>query len=121
MSVKAIKSVTQNIEVIKENIADEKLISGASETQVWNAFSDASEQFHVGHWGSGPCKIKVSYTENELCILIKGRARVTDEAGASQEFGVGEPFVIQSGFEGTWESIGDVVKIYAIFEDAETS
>ena len=82
MSVKAIKSVTQNIDVIKEKIVDEKLISGTPETQVWNAFSDASEQFHVGHWGSGPCKINVSYTENELCVLVKGRARVTDDTGA---------------------------------------
>lgn len=99
-------------------IATDKLLAGRAATQAWNAFSDSSGQFHVGHWASGPCKLKVSYSENELCLLLKGRAVLQDASGARAEFGPGEPFVIAAGFDGTWESIGDVIKIYAIFEAA---
>ncbi|MEO1041869.1 MAG: cupin domain-containing protein [Pseudomonadota bacterium] len=117
MSISAVKPVTRDAEGTPGTIRAEKLVNGSSETRSWDAFSDKSEQFHVGHWGSGPCVIDVSYTENELCVLVQGRAKITDTDGASLEFGTGEAFVIEAGFKGTWESIGDVVKIYAIFED----
>ena len=58
----------------------------------------------------------MDYTETELCVLLVGRVRLTDETGASMHFGPGEAFVIDAGFRGTWESIGQVTKIYAILE-----
>ena len=57
----------------------------------------------------------VSYTETELCVLLEGRVRLTDDRG-SAEFAPGDAFVIAAGFRGTWESIGQVSKIYAILE-----
>jgi uncharacterized cupin superfamily protein len=49
-------------------------------------------------------------------VIIEGRARLTDAQGAGVEFGPGEAFVIAAGFEGTWESVGRLTKIYAILE-----
>ncbi|MEM7741069.1 MAG: cupin domain-containing protein [Pseudomonadota bacterium] len=119
MTISAVKPVNRDTEGMSGTIRAEKLINGVSETRSWDAFSDSSEQFHVGHWGSGPCIIDVAYTENELCVLVEGRAKITDTEGSSIEFGTGEAFVIEAGFKGTWESIGDVVKIYAIFEQSK--
>lgn len=116
MSVSNVTTVDKEVDVLVEKIAPEKLLSGSDETQIWNAFSDTSGKFHVGHWASGPCKIKVSYSENEYCVLLSGRVKLSDSEGNSIEYGPNEPFVLQAGFDGIWESIGDVLKIYAIFE-----
>jgi uncharacterized cupin superfamily protein len=94
----------------------ERVIAGSGAARVWNAFSDASGRFHAGHWQGEPGRLKVAYTESELCVLLVGRVRLIDERGASAEFGPGDAFVITSGFRGTWESIGRVTKIYAILE-----
>lgn len=110
--------ITRDGEAEADTIAPEKLIHGDPATRLWHAFSDPSEQFHVGHWSSGVCKLNVSYSEQELCVLLEGEAIVTDMAGNSRTFGKGEAFVIPAGFEGTWESTQPVVKIYAIFEAA---
>ncbi len=93
----------------------DRLREGSGEARVWNSFSDPEGRFHVGHWQAEPGVIEVNYTETELCVLIEGGVRLTDETG-SVEFGPGEAFLIKPGFRGTWESIGRVTKIYAILD-----
>ena len=105
---------------MRDKIAPEKLISGNAATSLWNAFSDKSDQFHVGHWSSEPCALKVSYDENELCVIIDGDVKITDNAGLVFEYTKGDAFVIPAGFEGVWESLTAVTKIYAVFEQADT-
>lgn len=116
MPMEKIIAITQTGAGQSDIIAAEKLLGGRPQTTLWNAFSDPGGKFHVGHWASGPCKLAVNYTENELCVLLTGRVVLTDLAGAQAEYGPHEPFVIVAGFNGTWESLGDVTKIYAIYE-----
>ncbi|MFO1141068.1 MAG: cupin domain-containing protein [Amaricoccus sp.] len=97
--------------------APERVLAGSGVARLWNAFSDPSRRFHCGHWQAEPGVLAVDYTEDELCVLIEGRVRLTDAAG-SVEFGPGDAFVIAAGFCGSWESIGQVTKIYAILEPA---
>jgi uncharacterized cupin superfamily protein len=99
-----------------DTISPEKLLSGSAATKLWNAFSDPSNQFHVGHWSSEPCKIAVAYTEHELCVITLGTAILTDADGSAQTYSAGDAFVIPAGFVGTWQSVTAVTKIYAIFE-----
>ncbi len=103
----------------RDKIAPKKLISGSGETSLWNAFSDPSDQFHVGHWMSDPCEINVSYTENELCVIVEGEVELTGADGQTFALNKGEAFVIPAGFHGIWKSITKVVKIYAIFENKD--
>lgn len=98
--------------------AAEKVLAGSGAALAWNAFSDAGGRFHVGQWQHGPGRLAVNYAESELCVILEGRVRLTDSAGAEAEFGPGAAFVIAAGFGGTWESIGRVTKIYAILEPA---
>ena len=112
--------VDKNHTRLNDLIAPEKLLSGNSATSLWNAFSDKSEQFHVGLWSSEPCALKVSYDENELCVITQGDVRVTDNKGRVFEYTAGDAFVIPAGFEGVWESLTSVTKIYAVFEQEET-
>jgi uncharacterized cupin superfamily protein len=85
---------------------------------VRNAFTDTSGQFFGGIWRSSPGAWRVSYTENELCVLTAGRVRVSDDAGRSWTFGPGDCFVMPSGFTGLWEVLEDAQKFYAIYEPA---
>lgn len=95
--------------------ATDRLVSGSPVSTTWNAFTDPSGRFHVGHWSSEPGVRRVRYDETEFCLILAGRVRLTGPDGAA-EFGPGEAFVIAAGFEGTWESLGPVTKLYAILE-----
>jgi len=94
----------------------ERLISGHPELEVRNFFTDGSQQFFAGRWAASRGKWRVRYTENELCVMTKGRVVIEGAQGERAQFGPGDAFVIPAGFVGTWEVLEDCAKIYAIFE-----
>lgn len=98
--------------------APEKVLAGSGRHSTWNVFSDATGQFHTGIWSGEPGRLRVAYTENEVCVILKGRVVLTDAQGASVSYGPGDMFVIEAGFSGTWESLEPVEKLYVIFEPA---
>jgi uncharacterized cupin superfamily protein len=81
-----------------------------------NLFTDATGTFFSGIWSSTRGAWRVSYTENELCVLTQGRVRISDAQGRSWTFGPGDCFVVSAGFEGLWEVLEDAQKFYAIYE-----
>jgi uncharacterized cupin superfamily protein len=81
-----------------------------------NLFTDATGRFFCGIWSSTRGAWRVSYTENELCVLTQGRVRISDGQGRSWTFGPGDCFVVPAGFEGLWEVLEDARKFYAIHE-----
>jgi uncharacterized cupin superfamily protein len=83
---------------------------------VRNAYTDATGRFFGGIWRSSVGAWRVSYTENELCVLTAGRVRISDDAGRSWTFGPGDCFVMPSGFQGLWEVLEPAQKFYAIYE-----
>jgi len=83
---------------------------------VRNGFTDATGRFFGGIWRSSPGAWRVSYTENELCVLTEGRVRITDDAGHSWTYGPGDCFVMPAGFRGLWEVLEPAQKFYAIYE-----
>jgi len=95
--------------------APARVVAGSGASTVWNAFTDRTGRFHVGHWSSDGGIRRVAYAETELCVLLEGRVRLAGPDG-DVEFGPGEAFIIEGGFEGTWESVGRVTKIYAVLE-----
>lgn len=87
---------------------------------VRNAYTDATGRFFGGIWRSSVGAWRVSYTENELCVLTAGRVRISDDAGRSWTFGPGDCFVMPSGFQGLWEVLEPARKFYAIYEPASS-
>lgn len=87
---------------------------------VRNAFTDGSGRFSGGLWRSSVGAWRVSYTENELCVLTEGRIRISDDAGRSWTFGPGDCFVVPAGFAGLWEVLEPARKFYAIYEPPST-
>ena len=103
-------------------IAPERMVTHAPcHTQTWNHYTDPTEQFFSGIWASGVGAFKISYSEEELCVLLEGRVRLTDSSGQAREFGPGGAFVIPAGFVGVWENLEPVKKIYAIWQAPNVS
>lgn len=94
----------------------ERLIAGTPELSVQNFYTDASQQFFAGRWSATRGKWRVRYTENELCVMTRGRVVIESDHGERSGFGPGDAFVVPAGFSGTWEVLEDCSKIYAIFE-----
>jgi uncharacterized cupin superfamily protein len=91
-------------------------ISGEPVQAVRNFYSDPSGSFFAGIWESTPGKWRVNYTEEEFCHLLSGTVVLEDDQGNVETFAAGDAFVIRAGFTGTWETVGVVRKLYAIFE-----
>ncbi len=117
MTVEHVRAVRRDGPGDSADAGPERVRAGSGEARLWNAFSDASGRFHVGHWQAEPGILAVDYTEDELCVILEGRVRLTGPDGAV-EFGPGDAFTIASGFRGTWESLGRVTKLYAILDPA---
>ena len=98
------------------SIEADKLLAGTPQTTLANHYSDGSQRFHCGTWGSTPGRWRVRYTEHEFCYLLEGRVRLIDDDGTSAEFQAGDAFVVPAGFSGTWETLATTRKHYAIFE-----
>ncbi len=94
----------------------ERLLEGTPQLEVRNYFSDATQQFFAGRWCATRGKWRVRYTENELCVMTKGRVVIESVTGERMSFAAGDAFVVPAGFAGTWEVLEDCAKIYAIFE-----
>ena len=92
------------------------LISGHPQQRIWNAFSDPEGRFHAGRWASTIGLWRVRYSERELCHILTGTVRLTDDSGSQKTYGPGDTFLIDKGFSGTWEVVEDCSKIYAIYE-----
>ena len=85
-------------------------------TQTFNHYTDPTEQFFAGIWASSVGAKTVSYTEEEVCVILEGRVRLTDLAGNAKEFGAGSTFVLPAGFQGVWETLEPLKKIYVIWQ-----
>jgi len=83
---------------------------------VRNGYTDGTGRFFGGIWRSSQGAWRVSYTENELCVLTEGRVRITGDDGTSWTFGPGDCFVMPAGFKGLWEVLEPARKFYAIYE-----
>jgi len=117
MSIPRIVDFRRGAAPVDGVIEADKLLAGAPRTTLANHYSDGSQRFHCGTWGSTPGRWRVSYSEHEFCYLLAGRVRLTSDDGSSTEFAAGDAFVVPAGFSGTWETLETTRKHYAIFEE----
>ncbi|MEP7247325.1 MAG: cupin domain-containing protein [Gammaproteobacteria bacterium] len=111
-------SLSNSVSSESSTPAADRLIAGSPKQTIRNHFTDSTDQFFAGEWSSTPGTWRVRYTENELCVMTRGRCIITSDDGAPAMFATGDAFVIPAGFSGTWEVLEDCTKIYAIFESS---
>ena len=116
MSIPRIVEFRHGAAPVEGVIEPHKLLAGTPRTTLANHYSDPTQRFHCGSWGSSPGRWRVSYTEHEFCYLLAGRVRLTADDGTAVEFAAGDAFVVPAGFTGTWETLTSARKHYAIFE-----
>lgn len=114
---------TNQVEVEHGSVAQDKIVAGVAghavteiNTATFNHYTDPNEQFFAGIWSSSIGAKSVSYTEEEVCVILEGRVRLTDLQGNAKEFGAGSAFVLPAGFKGSWETLEAVKKIYVIWQ-----
>ncbi len=111
------------VEVEHGTVPQEKVVKGIASDentkitmQTYNHYTDPTERFFAGIWQSSIGAKNVSYTEEEVCVILEGCVRLTDLNGNAKEFSAGSTFVLPAGFKGTWETLEPVKKIYVIWE-----
>jgi uncharacterized cupin superfamily protein len=94
----------------------DRVLAGNPGQTAWNHYADSTGQFNCGIWQgeAGAWRVIYAAHEEEFCVLLEGRVRLTDDSGCVRELSTGDAFVIPGGFTGIWENIGRVRKHYAI-------
>ena len=99
-----------------EPIARERVIKGTPMAGSLASLTNDEQGFHVGQWVSEPGAWRVNYSEDELCVILEGSGCLIGDDGSKLPFKAGSAFVIPRGFQGVWETVERVRKIYAIAE-----
>lgn len=99
----------------KESLIDDPAIVDAPyKSRSWRHFQNPEKGAIAGIWEAEPHREKCECDYDELCHILEGRVRLTDDAGVQREFGAGESFVVSAGFKGTWENLTPVKKVFFI-------
>ncbi|MCV6454935.1 cupin domain-containing protein [Pseudomonas aeruginosa] len=107
--------VRSKIEPTIETVNYPGVLSGEYKQKTWNFYNDTSRDFTAGVWEAESCREVLTTTEqNEFCHIISGVVRLTDSDGNSQDYEPGDSFIIPVGFEGVWENVGTVKKLYVL-------
>ena len=74
-----------------------------------------TDKLNSGVWSStrGSWEI-ASYSVNEVMMILSGRVRLTDAEGAVTELGAGDVYYVAKGWQGHWDVLEDVQKVYVI-------
>jgi len=114
---------TNKVEVELGTVPQERVVTGVASDaktkitmETYNHYTDPSEHFFAGIWHSSVGAKTVNYTEEEVCVILEGRVRLTDVNGNAKEFGAGSIFALPAGFKGTWETLEAIKKVYVIWQ-----
>src|SRR5262245_59290684 len=86
----------------------------AMQTTTTDWYADPTGAFRSGFWSSKPGRSEVHYQKDELCTLLAGVVRLTDEGGKTVTYRAGDTFLIPFGFKGVWENVEPVRKFFAV-------
>lgn len=94
--------------------APDRVVRGSPRGETRNAYESADGRKYFGEWSCGEGAWRVSYTEWEYCRILEGHVRLTGDDGTVVEAGPDGNLVIEPGFEGIWENLTPVRKLYVI-------
>ncbi|NOT39584.1 MAG: cupin domain-containing protein [Alphaproteobacteria bacterium] len=92
----------------------ERILAGAPVFRTWTFEEISDSKVFAGVWESTPGKWRIVYDEWEYCSILSGVSTITRDGEAPQRIGPGDAFVIQPGFEGTWEVVETTRKLFVI-------
>lgn len=111
---RVLRIATGPLAALTDRVPADRIVTGEPITGLRSAHADDARGLYAGVWESSVGAWRVSYTEDEVCVLVAGRARLISDAGETQDFAAGDAFLIPRGFAGVWETVEPVRKIYVI-------
>lgn len=98
----------------ERQIDDPALVDTPYRSRSWRHFSAPRKNAVAGIWEAGAHLERCACDYDELCHILAGSVRLTDAEGVAKTFAAGDSFVVAAGFEGTWENLTPVRKLYFI-------
>ncbi|WP_448646888.1 cupin domain-containing protein [Pseudomonas mohnii] len=95
-------------------VNDPAIVDAPYRSSSWRHFVAPQKNAVAGIWEAGPHLERCQCDYDELCHILEGTVRLTDAQGVSCTFGPGSSFVVAAGFQGTWENLTAVRKVYFI-------
>lgn len=98
----------------EDAIDAERITRGAPRVGHISTYEQPEKGIYMGQWASEPGAWKISYTEDELVVILSGRGELLSDDGSVFAYQAGDAFVIPSGFKGQWVTLESTRKIYSI-------
>lgn len=70
----------------------------------------------AGVWEGTPGKFEYTYPGDEICTLLSGKLRVTDQSGKVHNYKAGDTFFTRKGEFAVWEILETVRKVFFIHD-----
>ncbi|MGE8064044.1 cupin domain-containing protein [Pseudomonas sp. NPDC089569] len=102
------------LDPLEREINDPVVVDAPYLSSTWKHFTAPEKKAYAGIWEAGPHLERCQCDFDELCHILEGTVRLTDAEGQSRTFGPGDSFVVAAGFQGTWENLTAVRKVFFI-------
>lgn len=90
----------------------DKVLAGDPVHTSWSLSEE--DGLYAGLWQATPGSWRVSYQEWEYIHILQGHSVLTDAQGVETHLRAGDSFIINRGFEGSWQVIETTLKEYVI-------
>lgn len=111
------KVIFGNVEALLANMVEDdppaNIVAGDPKTMYGELLSQ--DGLDVGVWRCTVGSFVVEdYSIDEVMLLLSGKMRLTDTEGNAKELSKGDLFFIPKGWNGRWDVIEDMEKVYVI-------
>lgn len=93
------------------------VLSGTPTAQSRRLYTSQNGRQLAGHWRCTPGAFRVSYSKWEYCHVLSGQCVITRDGGTAVKLAAGDSFIVEKGFEGTWEVVETMEKHFVFVTD----
>ncbi len=99
-------------------VPPEAVLSGKAEETGAMHLEAGDGKFLIGTWECTPYAELLAYPDNhEFCVVVSGRVALTNPDGSVNEFGPGDCYIVPKGFDGKFEVLETLRKIYILYTE----
>ena len=108
------KITDKTVTPIETDLEGWQKVDGEPTMKTWIEYTSPDKSMITGCWEATIGTYRASYASWEFVHLIEGKVVITPDDGEATTFEAGDAFMVEKGFEGTWEIQEKVFKHFAI-------